>query len=175
MADYGKDTTKNAHTGFLDELVGGIQDAVVSAQRMAEKQHIEMIDLYFDDDTGEPLTMDLVIPSTHPDRATEELKVPLICLTPLSSIKIDTLKMKLKVGLGKSMHGATTGIGGQIQQAGTLQAPPMSVDMNETNPDRMAEVEITFKGSEPPEGLMKINDNLVKVIIPKISEEKTDE
>ena len=38
-----------------------------------------------------------------------------------------------------------------------------------------AEVEITFKGSEPPEGLMKINDNLVKVIIPKISEEKTDE
>ena len=52
MADYG-DKPKNAHTGFLDELVAGIQDAVVSAQRMAEKQHIEMVDLYFDDDTGE--------------------------------------------------------------------------------------------------------------------------
>ena len=64
MADYGKETTKNAQVGFLDELVAGIQDAVVSAQRMAEKQHIEMVDLYFDDDTGEPLTMDLTIPST---------------------------------------------------------------------------------------------------------------
>ena len=43
MADYG-DKPKDAQTGFLDELVAGIQDAVVSAQRMAEKQHIEMVD-----------------------------------------------------------------------------------------------------------------------------------
>ena len=83
--------------------------------------------------------------------------------------------MKLKVGLGKSMPGAKSGIGGQIQQSGTLQAPPMSIDMTETNTDRMAEIEIIFKGSEPPEGLMKINDNLVKVIMPKTIEEKTDE
>ena len=174
MADYG-DKPKNAQTGFLDELVAGIQDAVVSAQRMAEKQHIEMVDLYFDDDTGEPLTMDLTIPSAHPDRVTEELKVPLICLTPLSSIKIDTLKMNLKVGMGKSMPGAKSGIGGQIQQEGTLQAPPMSIDMEATDPDKMAEIEIIFKGSEPPEGLMRINDNLVKTIMSKQIEEKTDE
>ena len=51
----------------------------------------------------------------------------------------------------------------------------MSIDMTETNTDKMAEIEIIFKGSEPPEGLMKINDNLVKVIMPKTIEEKTDE
>ena len=77
--------------------------------------------------------------------------------------------------MGKSMPGAKSGIGGQIQQEGTLQAPPMSIDMEATDPDKMAEIEIIFKGSEPPEGLMRINDNLVKTIMSKQIEEKTDE
>jgi len=76
--------------------------------------------------------------------------------------------------MGKSMPGAKSGIGGQIQQSGTLQAPPMSIDMEATDPDKMAEIEIVFKGSEPPEGLMRINDNLVKTIMSKQVEEKTD-
>ena len=51
----------------------------------------------------------------------------------------------------------------------------MSIDMEATNPDKMAEIEIIFKGTEPPEGLMRINDNLVKTIMAKQTEEKTDE
>ena len=72
MADFGDNVSTNG--GFLDELLAGLNEAVISAQRIAEKQHIDMVDLYFDDDTGEPITMDLKIPSTHPQKEFEELK-----------------------------------------------------------------------------------------------------
>ena len=60
MADFGDNVSTNG--GFLDELLAGLNEAVISAQRIAEKQHIDMVDLYFDDDTGEPITMDLKYP-----------------------------------------------------------------------------------------------------------------
>ena len=84
MADFGDNVSTNG--GFLDELLAGLNEAVISAQRIAEKQHIDMVDLYFDDDSGEPITMDLKIPSTHPEKEFEYLKVPLITMTPISSI-----------------------------------------------------------------------------------------
>ena len=87
MADLD-DKVVSTNTGFLDELLGGLHDAVVSAQRLVEKQHIDMVDLYFDDETGQPLTMDMKIPSAHPDKDFENLSVPLFTLAPLSSIKI---------------------------------------------------------------------------------------
>ena len=73
MADFGDNVSTNG--GFLDELLAGLNEAVISAQRIAEKQHIDMVDLYFDDDTGEPITMDLKIPSTHPEKEFELFEI----------------------------------------------------------------------------------------------------
>ena len=100
MADLDDKVIKTK-TGFLDELLGGLHDAVVSAQRLVEKQHIDMVDLYFDDDTGQPLTMEMKIPSSHPDKDFENISVPLFTLAPLSSIKIKDLEMKFIVKLGE--------------------------------------------------------------------------
>ena len=98
MADLDDKVIKTK-TGFLDELLGGLHDAVVSAQRLVEKQHIDMVDLHFDDDTGQPLTMEMKIPSSHPDKDFENISVPLFTLAPLSSIKIKELEMDFKVKL----------------------------------------------------------------------------
>ena len=67
MADLDDKVIKTK-TGFLDELLGGLHDAVVSAQRLVEKQHIDMVDLYFDDDTGQPLTCLLYTSPSPRDR-----------------------------------------------------------------------------------------------------------
>ena len=40
----------------------------------------------------------------------------------------------------------------------------ISIDMNNINPDTMAEIKVTFEGTEAPEGVMRINDQLVKTI-----------
>ena len=162
MADFGDNVSTNG--GFLDELLAGLNEAVISAQRIAEKQHIDMVDLYFDDDTGEPITMDLKIPSTHPEKEYEFLKVPLITMTPISSIKIKELNMKFKVKLGKQVD-TTSNLTQQIGTDSTQTTGALSIDMDSVDTDNMAEVEVKFEGTDPPEGIARINDHLIKTII----------
>ena len=163
MADLD-DKVVTTNTGFLDELLGGLHDAVVSAQRLVEKQHIDMVDLYFDDDTGEPITMDLKIPSTHPEKEHELLKVPLITMTPISSVKIKELSMKFKVKLGKQVD-TTSNLTQQMGTDGTQATGALSIDMDSVDTENMAEVEVKFEGTSPPEGIARINDQLIKTII----------
>ena len=129
MADFGDNVSTNG--GFLDELLAGLNEAVISAQRIAEKQHIDMVDLYFDDDTGEPITMDLKIPSTHPEK------------------EFDT----------------TSNLTKQMGTDGTQTTGALSIDMDSTDTGNMAEIEVRFEGTEPPEGVARINDQLIKTII----------
>ena len=162
MADFGDQVSTNG--GFLDELLAGLNEAVINAQRIAEKQHIDMVDLYFDDETGEPITMDLKIPSVHPDKEHELLKVPLITMTPLSSVKIKELNMKFKVKLGKQVD-TTSNLTQQIGTDSTQTTGALSIDMDSVDTENMAEVEVKFEGTQPPEGIMRINDQLIKTII----------
>ena len=163
MADLD-DKVGSTKTGFLDELLGGLHDAVVSAQRLVEKQHIDMVDLYFDDETGQPLTMDMKIPSAHPDKQFEKISVPLFTLAPLSSIKIKELEMKFKVKLGEQLDTISELTKSMKSEDEPVKAGGISIDMNNKNPDSMAEIKIIFEGGEAPEGVMRINDQLVKTI-----------
>ena len=56
---------------------------------------------------------------------------------------------KLKTGEKLLVLGAGGGVG---------------IDMNSVNPDTMANIKIKFEGCDAPEGVMRINDQLVKTI-----------
>ena len=163
MADLD-DKVVSKKVGFLDELLGGLHDAVVSAQRLVEKQHIDMVDLYFDDETGQPLTMEMKIPSAHPDKDFEHISVPLFTLAPLSSIKIKELEMDFKVKLSEQMDTISELTKSMRSEDEDIKAGGISIDMNNVNPDTMANIKIKFEGTDPPEGVMRINDQLVKTI-----------
>ena len=163
MADLD-DKVSSKRVGFLDELLGGLHDAVVSAQRLVEKQHIDMVDLYFDDETSQPLTMEMKIPSAHPDKDFENLSVPLLTMAPLSSIKIKELEMKFKVKLSEQLDTVSELAQSMKHEDEDANVGGVGIDMNNTNPDTMAEIKLTFTGEEAPEGVMRINDQLVKTI-----------
>ena len=170
MADLDDKVIKTK-TGFLDELLGGLLDAVVSAQRLVEKQHIDMVDLYFDDDTGQPLTMEMKIPSSHPDKDFENISVPLFTLAPLSSIKIKELEMDFKVKLCEQMDTISELSKSMKHEDESSNVGGVGIDMNSVNPDTMANIKIKFEGCDAPEGVMRINDQLVKTIS-RTSEDK---
>ena len=172
MADLD-DKVVSKKVGFLDELLGGLHDAVVSAQRLVEKQHIDMVDLYFDDETGQPLTMEMKIPSAHPDKDFEHISVPLFTLAPLSSIKIKELEMKFKVKLSEQLDTISELTKSMRSEDEDIRAGGISVDMNNINPDTMAEIKVIFEGGDAPEGVMRINDQLVKTIGGKDEEPTT--
>ena len=141
---------------FLDHLTKGLYDAVVQAQALAENQHIEALGKYVNED-GTPKCMEMVING-------DNVNVPLATLAPQSSIKIKDLKMKLKVRLN-NFGKRKSKLGGGIfskEDAGAISADLGSSILPSKN--NYADLEITFEGTDPPEGLVRLNNNLIKQI-----------
>ncbi len=141
---------------FLDHLTKGLYDAVVQAQALAENQHIESIGKYVNDD-GTPKCLEMIIEGKKVD-------IPLATLAPQSSIKIKELKMSLKVRLNK-FGKRKSRLGGGIfckEDAGAIDADLGASILPTRN--NYANLEITFEGADPPEGLVRLNNNLIKQI-----------
>ena len=141
---------------YLDHLTKGIFDAVVQANSLAESQHIESLKKFVNED-GTPKEMKLVING-------EDVNIPLQTLAPQNTIKMDELKMKLKVKLNK-FGKRKSRLGGGIfkgRDAGAVSADLGSSILPCHN--NYADLEITFKGTDPPEGLVRLNNNLIKQI-----------
>ena len=141
---------------FLDHLTKGLYDAVVQAQSLAENQHIEALSKYVNED-GTPKCLEMVIEGKKVD-------IPLATLAPQSSIKIKELKMSLKVRLNK-FGKRKSRLGGGIfckEDAGAIDADLGASILPTRN--NYADLEVTFVGSEPPEGLVRLNNNLIKQI-----------
>ena len=147
--------------GFLDHLTKGLYDAVVQAQALAENQHIEAINKFFDE-KGNPVCMDIKMPGN--DGKKQNVKVPLACLAPQSSIKIKEVSMELKVKLS-SFGKRKSRLGGGIfrrKDAGAISADLGASILPKRN--QYANLKIVFEGADPPEGLVRLNNNLIKQI-----------
>ena len=146
--------TKQGH--FLDHLTKGLYDAVVQAQALAENQHIEALSKYVDED-GNPKCMKFVIEG-------KDVQVPLATLAPQSSIKIKELTMDLKVKLNNFGKRESRSGGGIFRRR---DAGAVSVDLGASilpSKNNYANLKITFEGTDPPEGVVRLNNNLIKQI-----------
>ena len=147
--------------GFLDHLTKALYDAVVQAQALAENQHIESLKKFFEKD-GKPKSMEVKIPDDKGKN--QSVNVPLVTLTPQGSIKIKELEMELKVKLS-SFGKRKSRIGGGIfknEDAGSICADLGASILPKRN--QYANLKITFEGTDPPEGLVRLNNNLIKQI-----------
>ena len=141
---------------FLDHLTKGLYDAVVQAQALAENQHIEALSKYVNED-GTPKEMKMIING-------ETVNIPLATLAPQSSIKIKELKMDLKVKLNNFGKRKSKRGGGIFR---SKDAGAISADLGSSilpTKSNYANLTITFEGTEPPEGLVRLNNNLIKQI-----------
>ena len=141
---------------FLDHLTKGLYDAVVQAQALAENQHIEALGKYVNED-GTPKCMRMVING-------ENVMVPLMTLAPQSSIKIKELTMDLKVRLNNFGKRESKRGGGIFRKkdAGAVTADLGSSILPSRN--NYANLKITFEGTNPPEGVVRLINNLIKQI-----------
>jgi hypothetical protein len=125
----------------------------MGAQEMMHEQHLNQMAEYVAED-GTVETVKVKVPVvTHNDVSWRELDVPKLVLCPPAALKIKGMKVKFKARLG--------GLGEEKAEKGELQ---MHVGGGAFSRSTMATIEIEFEGTEPPEGLMKINDELLKII-----------
>lgn len=147
----------------FEELAGAIQNSFLQCNALAERQHIEMISEYFDSD-NKPVTIPVNLP--HFDEfgnvKYKSVSIPKLCLVPISSLKLEEIKVHFKVRLAgkvalqekkeesKKRHSFL----GYVQNGGQKREPKS-----------FADITMKFASQMPPEGIMRIQDELVKVTL----------
>ena len=93
--------------------------------------------------------------------------------SPISIIKIKELEMDFKVKLCEQMDTISELSKSMKHEDESSNVGGVGIDMNSVNPDTMANIKIKFEGCDAPEGVMRINDQLVKTISGKSEDKET--
>jgi hypothetical protein len=145
------------------DLVTSLCSAVSEAHKFIDNQHFSMLNNYFSkDSTGkyhEAITVKVQIPSL--DSASNQpntIEVPLITLIPLSSIKIGDVTVEFEAHLS-SLTESSGGEDTFKEMQFSLKGGGFFGQKNNN-----VKVKLSLKSDEPPEGLVRLNERLLKYI-----------
>ena len=148
----------------LEELLGGLQKAAQVVLSIQERQHINTLSKYFDED-GTPITQTFKIGDS-------EVVVPLYILADHSSVGLDELDIQFQARL--LPNGETPSelkknllpIFERQKQKGNArykhQISNISVDGDSPNKDGVATIKIKFKKDNKPEAVSRLVDALIQ-------------
>ena len=144
-------------SGALDDIFQSIYSSVVEAQNTIESHYLgEIVEDYFEKD-GSPKMIRVKMPGK--EGKLQEIHVPAISLVPHQGILIDEVEVEMKVKLSGSEE--------EKDSKGQKQGKLKKIITDFSNRDggkELATISVKFKGKEPPEGLARIKDNLIKFI-----------
>ncbi|GDY28167.1 hypothetical protein AHAT_40570 [Agarivorans sp. Toyoura001] len=164
----------------LQNLVEAIMNSISDAQDQIERQTLDNINEWFDDE-GRPKTVIFKVPSLHPDDVESrknggelverEIEVPLLTLMQKNPIKIKKLTSKFDISLGgveiQENQGDTskTLIGSETTKRirKILSTDLFTGSAKESSKPRQASMEIEFESSEPTEAFLKIQNDLLRL------------
>lgn len=147
----------------IDELIGGLLEAAMVAKRLAERQHINNLSNYFDDDGNAKTTKFKV--------GTRDVEVPLYILADHSSIGLDELDVEFDARLIVGDHTPSTikkDLFGLLKRKSTEEVHhirSIEVDSGKNeNTNGMAKIKIKFKSDEKPEMVSRLIDSYIQNI-----------
>lgn len=159
----------------FDALVAAIQDAFITVNKMSENQHLEMLRAYFDEE-GNPRSIDMQYPCFDERGQTSSrlVKIPMICLVPISSLKLEEIAVNFKVKLYGKVYLEEKGKpdGRELpnlkeikeeQERRTFLGYLPNEKARRGSGDSYADIQLKFISQEPPEGLLRIRDEFIKV------------
>ena len=144
-------------SGALDDIFQSIYSSVVEAQNTIESHYLgEIVDDYFEKD-GTPKVIIVKLPGQ--DGKLKDVHIPAISLVPHQGILIDEVEVEMKVKLSGSQEEKDS----KGQKQGKLKKIITDFSNREGGKE-LATIRVKFRGEQPPEGLARIKDNLIKVI-----------
>ncbi|MBD1557266.1 DUF2589 domain-containing protein [Vibrio sp. S9_S30] len=156
----------------LQNLVEAIMGSISEAQDQIERQTLENINEWFDED-GRPKMISFRVPAFGPEAdkkrargqlAEREIHVPLITLTQNNPIKIKKLISKFDISLN-GVDGVDTATKNNKQPESRLKQV-LSTDLfsgRSEKGDRKATMEIEFEAGEATEAYLKLQNELLKL------------
>ena len=137
----------------FDALCASIHAAVVQATSTAKEQHLRDVEEFIDKE-GKPKTVKLVLPSQDPDREGDvEYNVPIFSLVPHKSLTVSEISVDFTCKF-RSLKSKNK------KAKATIAA---ALSKSKSGASSEANVNIKFVASDPPEGLARINDRLLRL------------
>lgn len=135
----------------LDKLVQSIYNSVAFAQRKVETEHLgRVMSTYFDNE-GNAKTFKVKLPGNNGE--VKEAHIPLITLTNNAHLAIDELEMELAVNLSHFED--------EINNNNNKLSAQITGTRGQEN---LTKIKIKMKGKDTPEGLARVNDQLIKIL-----------
>lgn len=156
----------------FDGLISSIQDAFLSVNRMAEQQHLESIKEFFDEE-GNPKTIAVKYPSFTEVGTVDytDVEIPQICLVPISSLKLNEITVDFKVKLSAEINlqdGSKRNDIENFQLSESTEKKKKKMgfipEYRQKPDDGYANITLKFSAEEPPEGIMRIRDEMIKIL-----------
>ena len=137
----------------FDALCNSIHEAVLKATDTAKEQHLRDVEEFIEKD-GKPKTIKLMLPSQDPDHTEDvEYNVPIFSLIPHKSLTVSEISVDFTCKF-KSLKSKNKKAKAAISAA---------LSRSKSGTSSEAAVNIKFVASDPPEGLARINDRLLRL------------
>ena len=151
----------------LDDLLRALHNALIETQKLTEQQHIRQLMRYVKKEDNTPETISVKVPYLQPDSKNKwrEVDVPLLAIMASSSVKIQDVKFNFKVRIDGFGDDETKGFAIEADKAKEVHKGPLQIDPgSRQDSDNLAEVNITFVSSDPPEAMFRITESLGKLV-----------
>lgn len=164
----------------LKNLVEAIMNSIADAQDQIERQTMDEITEWFDEN-GRPKMVKFKVPSLHPNDIEKrekgelierEIEVPLLTLMQKNPIKIKRLIAKFDISLGgvemkeedpenskKTLFGSKSG----MKKRSVLSTDLFTGKGKLEQKANQASMEIEFESGEPTEAYLKLQNDLLKL------------
>ena len=146
----------------LDSVFQGIYKSIVEAQNTIEQHYVGEIKEDYYDNKGNPYTVPVQLPAGQ-NGEMKTISIPLITLVPHNGMAIKEVEIEMKVAL-------SPGESEEVNKSKVTKKKPSKIrsfftDLSNRNKSReMAKIKVKFNGQDPPEGLARIKDSLIKII-----------
>jgi hypothetical protein len=147
---------------LFDNIIQGLSQAIQKAQAAIDKYQYEVfkelleVEEYQDDGKGNRIrsvrTRTVSIPVFKPDGTSVVRDIPLVTLLKHDSLHLD--EVKIKMAFRASWNDQSEGMTIDLVSSGE----------NDPAAEPAQEVQLVFKRGEPPEGIVRINNELTKII-----------
>ena len=146
----------------LESVFQGIYKSIVEAQNTIEQHYVGEVKEDYFDKKGNPHMIPIQLPNGN-NGEMKTVNIPVITLVPHNGMAIKEVEIEMEVALSQ-------GDAEKINKSKATKKKPSMIhkfitDLSKRNKSRkMAKIKVKFNGQDPPEGLARIKDSLVKII-----------
>lgn len=157
----------------FDELIEAIQEAFLSVERMAQKQHLESLKEFLEED-GMPKMVRVKYPIFTDEGLVsyQEMAVPQLILVPISTLKLSEVSVDFKVKLTAEVS-LSDKEEEKKEEKPVKKASPIRMRRRrlgfiprflQKKEDGYANITLKFQAEEAPEGMLRIRDEMIKIL-----------